>query len=182
MIRTARESDASGIQAIYGPVVSSTAISFEYEVPSVEEMASRIRKTLPQYPWLVCEKEGKIAGYAYAGPFRTRAAYQWCAEVTVYVGAEFRKQGVARELYETLFGYLRELGYCRAVAGITLPNPASVAAHEALGFRKVGVFAKLGFKQGAWHDVGFWELELRERPKEPEPPKRWSDFEPGRVH
>jgi phosphinothricin acetyltransferase len=175
MIRTARESDAPGIQAIYAPVVSSTPISFEYEVPTVEEMASRVRKILPEYPWLVCERDGKIAGYAYASQYRTRAAYQWSAEVTVYVHEGFRRHGIARKLYEALFGYLREAGYTTAVAGITLPNPASVAAHEALGFRKVGAFEKLGYKQGAWYDVGFWQLKLQPERQNPKPPKPWAN-------
>jgi len=174
MIRTATESDAKGIQAIYAPVVSSTPISFETEVPGVEEMASRIRKTLPQFPYLVCEMGGEIAGYAYAGTYRTRAAYQWSAEVTVYVSEKFRKQGIATGLYQALFEHLRELGYFHAVAGITLPNPASVAAHESLGFRKVGAFRELGFKQGAWHDVGFWQLELQPVRSDPPPPVPWA--------
>jgi phosphinothricin acetyltransferase len=159
-LRLAGEDDAPAVLAIYGPVVRDTPISFELEPPSPAEMAERIRSTLELTPWLLAEAEGRVAGYAYADPFRARPAYQWTAETTVYVHPDFQRRGVGRALYRALLAALRAAGYRSAVGGITLPNPASVALHESLGFLPVGVFRAAGFKQGRWHDVGFWQLEL----------------------
>lgn len=170
MIRVATESDAGEIRHIYAPIVRDTPISFELEVPSVEEMKERLRKTLVQYPWLVHEQDGKVLGYVYAGTYRTRLAYQWSAEVTVYVDQEFHGRGIGKGLYQALFGILRRQGYYNAVSGITLPNPGSVGIHEALGFKQVALFKSLGYKMGAWHDVGFWQLELQPRPYAANPP------------
>ncbi len=162
-IRLATVNDAPQIQAIYAPIVVETAISFELEPPSAEEMRGRIENTLLTLPWLVCERDGVI-GYAYAGVFRSRPAYQWTVEVSAYVHAAYRGRGVARALYTLLFDCLRVQGYRTALAGIVLPNSASVALHEGLGFQSVGVFHHVGYKFGAWHDVGWWELSLHELP------------------
>jgi phosphinothricin acetyltransferase len=172
-LRLAQEDDAEGILAIYAPLVRETAISFELEAPSASEMRRRIRAVLDNTPWLVAEIDGVLAGYAYAGPFRSRPAYLWTCEVTVYVAEAFRGRRIARALYASLLAALRAAGYQSAIAGIALPNPASVALHEAMGFRTVGVFAQVGFKHGRWHDVGFWQLALQ-RPGlvDPEPPRR----------
>lgn len=160
-LRLATPSDAPAIQSIYAPIVETTTISFEVEPPTEEEMARRIRTTLATHPWLVAEIEGSVAGYAYAGLHRSRTAYQWSTEVSVYVHAAFRRRGVARALYSTLLDVLRLMGYVSVYAGITLPNAASVRAHEAVGFEPVGVYGRAGFKAGAWHDVGWWQLHLR---------------------
>lgn len=143
VIRLATVDDAPQIQSIYAPIVVETAISFELEPPSVEEMRRRIETTLLAYPWLVCEWDGVI-GYAYAGVFRSRPAYQWTVEVSAYVHAAHRGKGVARALYTSLFECLRVQGFRTALAGIVLPNSASVALHEGLGFRSVGVFHHVG--------------------------------------
>jgi phosphinothricin acetyltransferase len=164
---------AGDIAAIYAPIVSSTAISFETEPPSLEEMARRIEVTLARYPWLVALVEGKIAGYAYAHAFAPRQAYAWSAETSVYVDSEFRAMGIGRTLCDELLETLRRQGYCRAFAGIALPNAASVALHEATGFTQVGIYRRVGWKMGAWHDVGWWELDLR---PEGEPPGRLIPF------
>jgi phosphinothricin acetyltransferase len=164
---------AGDIAAIYAPIVSSTAISFETEPPSLEEMARRIEVTLARYPWLVALVEGKIAGYAYAHAFAPRQAYAWSAETSVSVDSEFRAMGIGRTLYEELLETVRRQGYCRAFAGIALPNAASVALHEATGFTQVGIYRRIGWKMGAWHDVGWWELDLR---PEGEPPGRLIPF------
>jgi phosphinothricin acetyltransferase len=164
---------AGDIAAIYAPIVSSTAISFETEPPSLEEMARRIEVTLARYPWLVALVEGKIAGYAYAHAFAPRQAYAWSAETSVYVDSEFRAMGIGRTLYDELLETLRRQGYCRAFAGIALPDAASVALHEATGFTQVGIYRRVGWKMGAWHDVGWWELDLR---PEGEPPGRLIPF------
>ncbi len=166
VLRLATLDDALEVQRIYAPIVAETPVSFELEPPSVEEMRRRIETTLLALPWIVCE-QGGIIGYAYAGVFRSRPAYQWTVEVSVYVHAAHRGKGVARALYTSLFECLRIQGYRTALAGIALPNPASVALHERMGFRSVGVFHHVGYKLGAWHDVGWWELALQELPSPP---------------
>ncbi|MCY3798023.1 MAG: GNAT family N-acetyltransferase [Chloroflexi bacterium] len=170
VIRLAASADAADIHQIYLPIVRDSHISFEQIVPTPREIAARIEKTLRQYPWLVCEVDGKLAGYAYASAFRVRAAYQWTAETTVYIHGDFQRRGVSRALYASLLALLREQGYCQAVGVIALPNDASTRAHEALGFRKVGVFDNVGFKAGAWRDTGWWQLELRQPPARPRAP------------
>jgi len=170
VIRLATERDAEQIQAIYGPIVSQTAISFEAEPPTVEEMRRRIGETFGHFPWLVCEQQEKILGYAYSSKHRPRAAYQWSVDVSVYIHAEARRMGVGRALYGSLFQILRLQGFYNAYAGIALPNPASVGLHESLGFTLVGVYHEVGYKLDAWRDVGWWELSLRPKTVPPEPP------------
>ncbi|HKG91220.1 MAG TPA: arsinothricin resistance N-acetyltransferase ArsN1 family B [Gemmatimonadaceae bacterium] len=167
-IRAATEADAAQIAAIYAPVVATTAISFEYEPPSAHDMAARVRGALERYPWLVCERDGELLGYAYATRHRERAAYQWSAESSAYIRADARRRGVGRALYGALLPMLAAQGLRSVYAGVTLPNPASVGLHEAIGFRPVGVFRHVGYKFGAWHDVGWWQLALR-GPEAPEP-------------
>lgn len=171
LIRLADAADAAAIHQIYRPIVRDTHISFEQAVPAVSEIEARINKTLRQYPWLVCELDGRLAAYAYASAFRAREAYQWTAETTVYVHSGFQRRGVSRALYSSLLALLREQGYCNAVGVIALPNEASARAHEALGFRKIGVFENVGHKAGAWRDTGWWQLELRAPPASPQPPR-----------
>lgn len=164
--------DAPGVRGIYAPIVESTAISFELEVPSTDEMAERITGRQPAYPWLVATDAGRVAGYAYAGRFAPRAAYAWSVEVSVYVADTARKRGVGRGLYTTLLAILGAQGYRRALAGIALPNRASVGLHEAVGFSMVGVYDAIGWKLGEWHDVGWWQRPLgdgREPPGDPVP-------------
>lgn len=180
LIRLATEADAEGIRAIYAPIVAHTAISFETEPPSAAEMRARIARALRHRPWLVCERDGDILGYAYAGEHRERAAYRWCADVSVYVHERARRAGVGRALYSSLFRLLTLQGYHNAYAGITLPNPASVGLHESLGFRPVGVYRSVGYKLGAWHDVGWWQLALRERSADPPPPLDLRSLRDGR--
>lgn len=159
-LRLATIEDAAAMLAIYTPYVEKTAISFELEPPPLEEFADRVARTLEYYPWLVCEVDGTLVGFAYACAFRSRPAYQWATELTVYVREEERGQGFGRALYQGLLGCLRQQGFCTALAVITLPNPASVAMHESLGFVRVGVLEGVGFKLGTRHDVGWWQLEL----------------------
>jgi phosphinothricin acetyltransferase len=134
------------------------------------ELQRRIEYTLPQYPWLVCEAAGDVLGYVYASKHRERAAYQWSVDVSAYTHPRARRSGVGRALYTSLFALLRLQGFYNAYAGITLPNEASVGLHEALGFRPVGVYAAVGYKLGGWHNVGWWQLALRERAGAPQPP------------
>jgi L-amino acid N-acyltransferase YncA len=162
VLRMAHAGDAEQILAIYAPVVRETAISFELEPPGIEEMRARITQILPQYPWLVCMRDGDLLGYAYASAHRTRAAYQWAVDTTVYIDARFRRMGVGRALYTALLGVLPLQGYYNAYAGIALPNPGSVGLHEAMGFEAIGIYRQVGFKLGAWHDVGWWGRALQE--------------------
>ena len=170
IIRLATPEDASQIAKIYHPIVRDTHISFEQTPPNADEMAGRIQGTLQQYPWLVYEIDCDIAAYAYGGAFRARPAYQWTAETTVYVHADWQRRGLSRAIYRSLLAILRRQGYCNAVGVIALPNPASIRAHESLGFGKVGIFRNAGYKAGAWHDTGWWQLQLRPMPAEPSPP------------
>jgi phosphinothricin acetyltransferase len=162
--------DAAAIAAIYAPEVHSGVVSFEAEPPSAEEMRRRIEEGAREYPWLVAERDGAVAGYAYGSRHRGRAAYRWTVEVTVYVDAARRRSGVGRELYEALLPLLARQRLHLAVAGITLPNAGSVALHEAVGFKPVGVYPEIGHKFGAWHDVGWWQALLRAARAEPEEP------------
>ncbi len=168
-IRIAQPADAREVAEIYGPIVASTAISFETEIPSEHEMADRIDAALAFAPWLVCRDGERVMGYAYASRHRERAAYRWCVDVSVYVRDAARRTGVGRALYRSLFALLRLQGFHAAHAGIVLPNEASVRLHESLGFRPVGVYPRVGYKLGRWHDVGWWQLELRDRAGEPAP-------------
>lgn len=159
-IRDARPDDAAQMLAIYTPYVLETAISFELEPPSLEEFSARLRKVQSGWAWLQAEREGKILGYAYAGEFRARLAYRFATETTVYVRAGSHGLGIGKALYAALLPRLRDLGYRRAVAGTTLPNPASVALHKAAGFEEVGIFNKVGFKFDQWHDVAWLQRDL----------------------
>ncbi len=170
LIRAATEQDAAAIQQIYAPFCLDSAVSFEVQPPTVTEMRQRLQKITAQYPWLVCEIAGQVAGYAYACAHRERAAYRWAVDVAVYIGAGQRRLGVGRALYASLFRILVLQGYYQAYAGITLPNPGSVGLHEAMGFTPVGVYRNVGYKAGAWRDVGWWGLSLqpgRDEPAEP---------------
>lgn len=170
-IRAARAEDGREIQAIYAPYVRDTAISFEVEPPGVEEMARRIDATVPMFPWLVHVEDGRIAGYAYASRHKERSAYQWSVDVSAYVRRDFHRRGIGGSLYRTLLALLRRQGFVNAYGGITLPNAASVALHESVGFRPLCVYRGVGFKMGRWHDVGWWQLRLAALPPNPVPPR-----------
>lgn len=159
-LRLATPDDASAIAAIYAPVLHNTAISFEVEEVSAEEMEDRVATTLLQYPWLVAEADGDVLGYAYAAQHRTRAAYGWSTDVSVYLAARARRRGLGRALYTALLDVLTAQGYANAFAGITLPNAASVQLHKSLGFVTIGVYRSVGWKLGRWHDVGWWQRRL----------------------
>ena len=175
-IRLARLADVPAIVSIYAPYVNHSTISFELVPPSEDEIAQRLVKTLARFPWLVAEIAGEVAGYAYAGTFRERAAYQWSAEISVYVHNERHGHGIGRTLYTALFTMLRAQGYRNAYGGITLPNLASVALHEAMGMTPVGVYHHVGYKAGAWHDVGWWEGAIQPLVDDPTPPRALLDI------
>lgn len=169
-IRLATLEDAAQIQAIYAPYCR-TPISFEAEPPSVEDMRGRLAKVLEQYPWLVCEDGGDILGYAYAGRHRERAAYLWSVDTSIYIRQGRERRGIGRALYTSLLTMLPLQGYVNAYAGATLPNPASVGLHEAMGFQLVGVYHQVGYKYGSWHDVAWFERPLQPRSSEPATPR-----------
>jgi len=164
--------DAAACAEIYGPHVEGSPVSFEERAPDAAEMATRIERYSASHAWLVAEREGRVAGYAYATAFNERPAYRWSTSVSVYVAEDARGVGVGRALYEALFSRLRERGFRMACAGITLPNEASCGLHEGLGFELVGVNREIGWKQSAWHDVGWYQLELAPAPKGPPPEPR----------
>ncbi|GAB2632723.1 arsinothricin resistance N-acetyltransferase ArsN1 family B [Kribbella swartbergensis] len=170
-IRHASPLDAEACVAIYAPYVTGTAITFETEPPTVEEMAARIESALATHAWMVLEDEGRVVGYAYAGPMKPRAAYRWSCEVSVYLERGRRRTGGGRALYEALFERLIERGYRTAVAGMTLPNDASVGLHKALGFEPIGTYRDIGWKLGAWHSVAWVQRPLAVLPDPPEEPR-----------
>ena len=178
MIRLAVINDAEQILDIYAPYVQNTTISFEDEVPTREEMERRIRHVLENNAWLVLEEDNKILGYAYASKHRERSAYRWSADVSIYVKGSSHRRGIGKALYTSLLEILKRQGYCNAYAGICLPNEKSVGIHEHFGFRKVAQYNKVGYKLGKWHDVGWWELFLKQHENEPGEPLPIKAVEP----
>ena len=172
-LRAASAADAAAIAAIYAPYVSASAASFETEPPDAAEIARRMAGDDGKYPWLVaCGENAALLGYAYATAFRTRPAYRFAVETTVYVASDAQKRGVGSALYAALLPLLEAQGFAQAIAAITLPNPASVVLHERCGFRRVGAYEEVGYKQGGWHSVGLWQRKLAplsEAPAEPKP-------------
>ena len=154
-VRDASDRDAEACAAIYAPYVTDTAITFEIDPPLPAEMATRIAAAAHTHAWVVLEDEGRVVGYAYGGPFKSRAAYRWACEVSVYLERGRRRTGGGRALYEALFARLVERGFHTAVAGMTLPNDASVGLHRAMGFEPVGTYRRIGWKHDAWHDVAW---------------------------
>ena len=161
-IRPATPAVAAGCLAIYGPLVKETPVSFEADTPAEPEFAARIVSSVRDYAWLVYDTGAGIDGYACAVRHRGRTAYQWSVEVSVFVAPRHHRRGIGRALYTRLLDDLRRRGFFNALAVIALPNPASVAFHESMGFEPVGTYPKAGFKLGRWHDVGWWSLRLRD--------------------
>ncbi|MGB7799335.1 MAG: N-acetyltransferase family protein [Pseudonocardiaceae bacterium] len=159
-VRDASERDADACVAIYSPYVTDTAITFECDPPLPAEMAVRIASAMRTHAWVVLESQGRLVGYAYGGPFSSRAAYRWSCEVSVYLERGRRRAGGGRALYDTLFDRLAERGFRTAVAGMTLPNDASVGLHRAMGFEAVGTYRRIGWKLGSWHDVAWVQRTL----------------------
>jgi len=160
MIRAAEVSDARAVAAIYNHYVEQTVITFEEEAVGIAEMERRIAAITERYPWLVLEQDDRIAGYAYASAWHYRSAYRHSVETTIYCDRSSLGCGVGRQLYTALIDRIRRDGHHCAIASIALPNDASVALHERLGYRMVGQFRELGYKLGRWIDVGYWELLL----------------------
>ena len=176
--RLATVDDAAAIAAIYAPYVRDTIVSFETEPPDAAEIAGRIERIGRQYPWLTASAGGRIVGYAYACENRSRLAYQWSVDTAVYLDPSAQGRGVGSALYRALFALLRAQGYVNAFAGIALPNATSVKLHEAMGFKLSGVYRNVGYKLGAWHDVGWWQLALSDSPQKPGKPIAIGDLSP----
>jgi L-amino acid N-acyltransferase YncA len=174
-IRLIQESDAAAVLDIYRFYVDRTVISFEYETPTLDEYVERIKTNTTDYPWLVCLQSDKIIGFAYAGKHRYRTAYQWSPESTVYLSGEVHRKGIGRILYETLFSLLRLQGHFNVYAGVALPNEKSVGFHRGLGFQEVGIFKKVGYKHGNWHDTHWFQLHLAEHINNPPTPKKLNE-------
>ena len=171
MIRSATPDDAAAVAAIYAPIVLETTISFEWVAPSVDDFRARIAKVLTKYPWLVAvDEQEAVCGFVYAGSHRDPPSYQWSVNTSVFIRDDSRGRGVGKALYSELHRQLVALGYYRAFAGIALPNAGSVALHEAVGYKPLGVYEKVGFKFGAWRDVGWWQKELQPAEPHPKPP------------
>lgn len=159
-IRNVQVEDAANLVAIYAPYVEKTAITFETQVPTVEDFENRIKKTMEKFPYLVAIEEGQIVGYAYASTYYARAAYDWTVELSVYVQKEARGKGVGTLLYTALEEELTTRGFKNFLACIALPNPASIALHEKRGYEQVAHFKKVGYKFGTWHDIVWLQKSL----------------------
>ena len=168
-VRDATADDAAACAAIYAPYVTGSAISFEDEPPSADEMARRIASARRSHAWLVLEEDGEVVGYAYAAPVKQRAAYRWSCEVSVYLARGREGAGRGRARYEALFGRLTERGFRTALAGMTQPNEASAGLHRALGFEPIGVQRRIGWKHGAWRDVAWVQRPLTDDDGPPAP-------------
>lgn len=170
LVRPATADDTGSCLAIYRPYVEHTAITFETEVPTPDEMASRIGSARASHEWLILEHHGRVIGYAYAHAFSTRAAYRWSTETSIYIDSGHRRTGGGRRLYTQLLQRLRERGYRRAFAGITQPNEASNTFHRSLGFEQVGLYRRVGWKDGRWHDVAWTQTDLVSAAEVDDPP------------
>jgi L-amino acid N-acyltransferase YncA len=171
-VRAAIADDAAAIASIYAPYVVGSIVSFEIQPPEADEMARRIAGAEGRYPWFVACDGGEVLGFAYACAFRTRPAYRFTVETTVYVADGAHRRGIGTLLYRVLLPVLEAQGYAQAIAAITLPNEASVRLHEAVGFAQIGTYEKVGFKFREWRSVGLWQralAQLSTRPEEPKP-------------
>ncbi|HWI94055.1 MAG TPA: GNAT family N-acetyltransferase [Flavisolibacter sp.] len=176
-IRLVTIEDSSQITEIYSPSVLNAATSFETELPSESEMQTRIQTILQKFPWIVCEVDGKIAGYVYASKHRDREAYQWSCECSIYMNSDFKGKGIGTELYRLLFQVLKRQGFRNVYARITLPNEASISIHERCGFKHFATYDSIGYKFGHWHSVGWWKLQINDYDLQPPPPLKFSELD-----
>lgn len=178
----AAPTDAKEILDIYAPYIQNTSLTFETEVPGTDAFAERIGTYLQNWPWLVCEIDGVIAGYAYAGRHRERTAYQWSVESSVYIHDDFMRRGIAQALYAALFEILKKQGFNNVYAVINLPNDRSVAFHESCGFNYFTTYEQVGYKLGKWKNVGWWRLIINEFGDEPAAPLKLSEVDDGFIN
>lgn len=178
-IRLAIVNDAEQVLNVYKPYVQQTASTFEYDVPTVEEFRNRIEKISAKYPYLVCEYDGEIVGYAYGSTHRERMGYSWCAEATVYLSEAHHRRGIARILYDALFALMKEQGYKSIYVSILSTNVTSLAFHHAMGFEDIGMFKNIGYKLGEWHSNIWMQLFLDEHHAEPPLPTAFTAIDKG---
>ncbi|WP_010238846.1 GNAT family N-acetyltransferase [Clostridium arbusti] len=165
-IRLATKADSASILNIYAPFITDTVITFEYEVPTMSEFTERMTNVQKKYPWLVCEIDDKIVGYAYASQFAERAAFKWSVDFSIYIDPVYQKRKIGRALYFSLFELLKLQGYYNAYAKITSPNIKSENLHKSMGFQPVGIYKNIAFKFGSWHDLICYSLKLMDYPKD----------------
>lgn len=168
--------DAAAVAAIYRPAIKTTFASFEEPAPDASTMAARMRDTLQRYPWLVAVDGDTVVGYAYAAPHAERTGYRWSVNISAYVDAAFHGRGIGRQLYDELLPILRRQRFVNAYAGIALPNPASVALHEGIGMRRIGIYERVGFRLGRWVDVAWYGLRLTDPGGDPPEPILYPDL------
>ncbi len=168
-IRLATAQDAQGLLEIYAPYVEHTPVTFEYEVPTLSEFEKRICRTFKKYPYLVAETDGELLGYAYASAFKTRAAYDWSAETSIYIRQDAHRRGIGRALYTELEALLFRQNVCNLCACITYPNPDSIAFHVSFGYHTVAHFHSSGYKNNVWWDMIWMEKELCPHTVPPKP-------------
>lgn len=176
LLRLATPEDANSILEIYAPYIENTSLTFETVVPSKKEFEERIQTYLINWPWLVCDINGTIAGYAYASKYREREGYKWCTESSIYIHDDHQKSGIGKALYTALFEILRKQGFNNVYAVINLPNEKSVTFHEKLGFTYFATYEKVGFKLGKWKNVGWWQLIINNYSDNPAPPVKFSEL------
>ncbi|OYU96208.1 MAG: N-acetyltransferase [Bacteroidetes bacterium B1(2017)] len=166
-IKLITEPDIEEVLAIYTQYVLHTSITFEHTVPSFEEYAQRVNTNTQKYPWLIAKQGTNIVGFAYCSTHRYREAYQWSPESTIYMAPNFQGKGIGKLLYSTLFELLKMQGFVNVFAGVVIPNPKSIALHKSCGFEEIGIFKKIGYKQGTWHDTFWFQLALAEHTQNP---------------
>ncbi len=182
LIRPATTADGAALCAIYRPYVMETAITFICKEPTAESFSEKIASLMPQYPFIVCEENGRPLGYAYASALRPHDAYQWDAELSVYVDREHHGHGIGRRLYAALLELLQIQGYQTVYGVLSLPNEKSLALHAAFGFETLGVFPKSGYKLDKWHDIIWLQKTLGDFPNDPKPPKPFSQLDRSLIH
>ncbi len=181
LLRPACIKDSAALCFIYRPYVMETAITFICKEPTPESFSEKIQALLPQYPFIVCEENGKALGYAYASALRPHDAYQWDAELSVYVDRDLHGRGIGRKLYAALLALLKIQGFQTVYGVLSLPNEKSLKLHAAFGFETLGVFPKSGYKLGKWHDIIWLQKTLGEFPSNPEPPTPFSKLDEKTV-
>lgn len=172
VIRLATEDDSNSVLEIYAPFIKQTIITFELEVPTLSEFRKRMAVIQKKYPWVLCEFNNDVVGYAYASQFNVRAAYDWSVDFSIYIKPQFHGKKIGKALYFALFKLLKLQGYYNAYAGITLPNSKSESFHQSFGFMPIGVYQNVGYKFGGWHDVKWFEFKIQDYSKSPIKPTR----------
>lgn len=180
-VRLARPDDAPALLGIYAPYVTGTSVSFEYDAPTEEDFSKRIATIGSAFPWLVCEADGKAAGYVYASRFAQRAAYRWGAEMSIYLSPDYHRMGLASALYPCEEALLAAQGYRKLYARITMPNPQSFGLHEHLGFTRTAVYPNAGYKFGMWRDVSVLEKQILPLCADPPAPLPITELSPAFI-